>query len=99
VDAVTPDTLHLIASLVRHGRGIATSIEKWIRTQEPAPAMREGLQLVAVARGVLTSLEGQIAQFHCTVTETDDETRAEVAQPTRPEASRLRSPSTLTAVK
>jgi hypothetical protein len=96
---MTPDTLHLIASLVRHGRGIATSIEKWIRKQEPSPAMREGLQLVAVARGVLTNLEGQIVQFDLTVTETDAETRAEVEQPIRSEASRLRSPTNLTAVK
>ena len=91
---MTPPTLHLIASLVRHGRGMATSVEKWIRQQEPAPAMREGLQVIAVARGVLTSLEGQLAQFDVdlTVTATDAEHRAEVEQPIRSEADRLSSP-------
>jgi hypothetical protein len=92
---MTPPTLHLVASMVRHGRGIVTSVEKWIRAQEPSPAMREGLQLVAVARGVLTSLEGQLVHFDvdCTVTATDDEPRAEVEQPTRSAAGRLSSPS------
>lgn len=87
---MTPDTLHLIATMVRNGKGIATAIEKWTQKQEPSSAVKELVQVVAVARGALTVLEGQIGQFSV------DDDRAEVEQPTL--TGRLSSPS-LTRVK
>jgi hypothetical protein len=60
---VTPDTVHFVAQMVRHNRAMATSFEKWVRKQPPSPACREMLQILAVYRGVLTTLESQIVQF------------------------------------
>ncbi len=94
---MTPDTLHLLATMVRHARGIATSVEKWVRKQPPSPTCRELLQLVAEGRGVLTTFESQLTQFDIRLDE--DETGAEVEQPTRAAAGRLSSPHHLTQVK
>lgn len=92
---MTPDTLHLLASMVRHSRGMATSIEKWVQKQQPSPVCREVLQLVGIVRGVLTLVEQQIGQSDVSL----DADRAEVEQPTRMVTSRLSSPHHLTQVK
>ena len=66
---MTPDTIHLIAQLIRHDRARATSIEKWVKAQPPSPACRELLQLLAVYRGVLRNLETQVTKFDFEVPE------------------------------
>ena len=96
---MTPDTLHLLATMLRHSRGIATSVEKWVRKQPPSPTCRELLQLLAEGRGVLTSFESQLTQFDIRLDADEDETGAEVEQPTRADAGRLSSPHHLTQVK
>jgi hypothetical protein len=68
---VTPDSIHLVAQMIRHHRAQATSLEKWTRKQPPSPTCRELLQMLAVYRGVLTNIEAQIVQFD--VERVDDE--------------------------
>lgn len=60
---MTPDTIHFVAQMIRHSRAMATSTEKWVRSQPPAPFCREMLQVLAVVRGVLENVEQQVSQF------------------------------------
>lgn len=59
---MTADTVHLLAQLIRFNRGVATAIETWARKQPESDAGRELTQLLAVYRGVLTTLEYQVSQ-------------------------------------
>jgi hypothetical protein len=35
-ERMTPDTIHLLAQLIRHGRAALTSLEKWLQVQAQA---------------------------------------------------------------
>ena len=60
---MTPDTVHFVAQMIRHNRAMATSFEKWVRKQPASPACREMLQVLAVYRGVLMTVEEQVSKF------------------------------------
>lgn len=61
---MTPDTIHLLAQLIRHHRALVTSFEKWVRTQPRSETCRELVQMIAVARGVLDGYEAQLSQYN-----------------------------------
>ena len=58
---MNPDTIHLLAQVIRHNRGICTAFEKWIRSQPASEAGEELLQVMAVQRGLLTLCETQLS--------------------------------------
>ena len=60
---MTPDTIHFVAQMVRHNRAMATSFEKWVRKQPMSPACREMVQVLAVYRGVMTTMEAQLGKL------------------------------------
>lgn len=60
---MTPDTVHLVAQLIRHSRGIGSAWEKWIKAQPYNPTCRELLQVLAVYRAQLTELEDKVSKF------------------------------------
>jgi hypothetical protein len=49
-----PATVHAVAQLVRHSRGLLTTVEKWIAATPPEALPEEAEQLVWIARGALT---------------------------------------------
>ena len=63
---MTPDTIHLLAQVIRHNRAMVTSFEKWVRTQPRSETCRELVQVIAVARGVLDGYEKQLSQYEVT---------------------------------
>lgn len=52
-----PQTVHLAAQLLRHQRGTLTAIEKWIGSQEPAPALDDLREVIALNRRMLAAYE------------------------------------------
>lgn len=58
---VTPDTVHLIAQLIRHQRGMMTAIEKWIAKQEPCRTNLELSCVTGIMREVLDDYEAQLS--------------------------------------
>ena len=60
---MTPDSIHLLAQVIRHHRALVTSFEKWVRTQPRSETCRELTQMIAVARGVLDGYERQLSQY------------------------------------
>ena len=96
---MTPDTLHLVVTLVRHFRGIATAIEKWLGKQETSPAEREARQVLVAIRAELTTLETEFGKFEIGDAPAPPEPRDEAEQPIRTGADHLVSPYHLTAVK
>lgn len=58
---MNPDTVHLLAQLIRHNRGIVTAFEKWIHSQPDSVAGDELLQVLAVQRSVLSICETQLS--------------------------------------
>lgn len=60
---MTPDSVHLAVTLIRHRRSELTAIEKWIRSQKPASEIsRESLRLLGLYRDVLTNIETAISK-------------------------------------
>lgn len=59
---MSPDTVHLIAQLIRHQRALMTSIEKWVGKQEPCRTNRELLAVTGMQRQVLDSFEWQLSR-------------------------------------
>jgi len=57
------DTVHLAAQVIRHHRALLTSLEKWIGKQEPDPALRELLRVIAQSRRAVTDIETRISQM------------------------------------
>lgn len=55
---MSPYTLHYMATLIRHNRGIATATEKWI--QSPGFSKEEALAAVAFGRKILDAYERSI---------------------------------------
>lgn len=60
---MTPETVHLIAQLIRHERGALTACERWIKAQPASPSMAELQQVLETRRSVLVICERQIAAF------------------------------------
>lgn len=60
---MTPDTVTLVAQLIRHNKAMATSLETWVRKHPESQACREMVEMLTVYRGVLTTLEYQVSQF------------------------------------
>lgn len=58
---MTPDTVHLIAQLIRHQRGMMTAIEKWISKQEPCRTNLELSCVTGLLREVLDSYESELS--------------------------------------
>lgn len=56
-----PATVHLIAQLIRHGRGICTAVEKWGRATPSEALAGEAGHLVAFARAALTRMESGVS--------------------------------------
>jgi hypothetical protein len=61
---VTPHSVHLLAQIIRHQRAMATSIEKWIKSD--GFSREEALTLVFTFRGVLDSYEAQLSRVETT---------------------------------
>lgn len=59
---VTPDTVHLIAQLIRYQRGMMTAFDKWIGKQKPNPVNLELSAVTSLMRDVLDSYEAQLSQ-------------------------------------
>ena len=59
--AVTPYSLHLMAQLIRHQRGIVTSLEKWINS--PGFSKDEALEATRYVRRVLDAYERSLASY------------------------------------
>lgn len=58
---MSPDTVHLIAQLIRHQRGMMTAIDKWITKQEPCRTNLELSAVTGIMRDVLDSYEAQLS--------------------------------------
>lgn len=63
---MTPSSVHLLAQIIRHQRAMATSIEKWIKSD--GFSREEALTLVFTFRGVLDSYEAQLSRVETTGT-------------------------------
>jgi hypothetical protein len=61
---VNPSTVHLLATLIRHNRGIVTAFEKWVAAQPASELSVEFVQVLAVQRGILSVCEQQLSQHH-----------------------------------
>ena len=57
---LSPYSVHLLAQIIRHQRAMATSIEKWIKSD--GFSREEALTLVFTFRGVLDSYEAQLSR-------------------------------------
>jgi hypothetical protein len=69
---MTPDSVHLLAQLIRHSRGALTAIEKWVGKQPPGPTNLELIAVTTFCREVLTKYESQISQIDAIETESAD---------------------------
>lgn len=56
-----PETVHLLAQLIRHERGTLTSIERWIKAQQPSEALKELQLVLETRRSMLLICERQLA--------------------------------------
>lgn len=61
---MTPDTVHMLAQMIRHQRALATSLEKWVKSA--TFNREEALQAIWMFRGVLDSYEAQLSQVDTT---------------------------------
>ena len=57
---VTPETVHFIAQVIRHQRGLATAAERWVRSADFS--RDEALDAIFTFRRVLNSYEAQLSQ-------------------------------------
>ena len=51
-----PHTVHAVAQLVRHTRGLLTTIEKWVAATPPEALAAEIGEVLWLVRGALTDL-------------------------------------------
>jgi hypothetical protein len=51
-----PATVHAVAQLVRHSRGLVTTIEKWVAATPPEALREEIDEVLWVARGALAAM-------------------------------------------
>jgi hypothetical protein len=57
---MTPDTVHFLAQLIRHQRGILTAFEKWAKT--PSFGRDDVLDVVYTYRRLIDSYEAQLSK-------------------------------------
>ena len=50
------DTVHAAAQMVRHTRGLLTTIEKWVARTPPEVLAAEATEVLALVRGALTEM-------------------------------------------
>lgn len=62
-----PETVHLIAQLIRHERGTLTAIERWVKAQESSTALAELQQVLEARRSMLLICERQLAAHETAV--------------------------------
>jgi hypothetical protein len=63
VERVTPDTVHLLAQLIRHRRALLKVWEKWACKQEPCQMQREFLRIIEAERGELLDEEKRVSEL------------------------------------
>lgn len=61
---MSPDTVHLLAQVIRHHRALLTSLEKWVRSQ--TFNREEAQTAIFMFRGVLDSYEAQLSRVDTT---------------------------------
>jgi len=71
-----PQTVHFLAQLVRHSRGLVTTTEKWVAQTPPEAFAEEATAVVVQLRTALTSLERSLLI---------DAPRSSTAPPTTPD--------------
>ena len=69
---MTPDTVSLVAQIIRHQRAMANSVEKWKLKQVPSGTTRELTALIKAFRSVLDSYECQLATVDVNYDDSDD---------------------------
>ena len=52
-----PATIHLVAQLIRHLRGVVTTVEKFVAQTPPEVIVTESTEAIYRVRGVLMALE------------------------------------------
>jgi len=82
-------TVHMLAQLLRHGRGCVTTIEKWVAQTPPDVLAEECGEVIFLVRGVL-------ADVNTTLATAPVPDRASAGDPTtvdsaRPQAARSRA--------
>jgi hypothetical protein len=77
---MTPDTVHAAAQMVRHSRGLLTTIEKWVAKTPPDVLATEVADLIALVRGALTDINTTLG--------TTPAPAAPVSAPARPTGDR-----------
>jgi len=55
-----PDTVHAMAQLVRHSRGLVTTVEKWIAHTPPEVVQSEIDEVIAFVRDALTQTNNSL---------------------------------------
>lgn len=66
---MTPDTVHLIAQLIRHHRGMATVFEKWVLRQPLSPDCQDVIRVIAGYRNMLTLVEDHLSKVEVSSTQ------------------------------
>jgi hypothetical protein len=51
-----PATVHCVAQLVRHSRGLVTTLEKWVAATPPEVIHEEAAEVIWLVRGALTDV-------------------------------------------
>ena len=70
---MTPDTVHLLAQLLRHHRAIVTAVSKWAQKQPSSSTVAELHQIVRFTRDMLDEYERQLTGVD--VEQVEDEVR------------------------
>ena len=65
---MTPETVHFIAQVIRHQRGLATAAERWVKSADFS--RDEALDAIYTFRRVLDSYEAQLSQVEIRVEDT-----------------------------
>ncbi len=58
---MTPDTVHFIAQIIRHHRGLFTAVDKWVQKQPPGTC-RELKRVIAESRRAMTEIETELGR-------------------------------------
>ena len=59
---MTPQTVHLAATLIRNVRGTATAFEKWIAYQPPSSSLDDLLSVITLGRKIVDAFERSLSQ-------------------------------------
>ena len=55
-----PSTVHFVAQVIRHGRGLCTAVEKWIKATPSGELATESGRLIEFARRAFTAAEREL---------------------------------------